>query len=160
LLVVLAVPWAPWTFETEATLVPATEVGLEAPDDGTVVSVRAREGDPIQKDEVVAVLESPAVSSSLAGASAAREALRKRMNIQREAADAPGLYHAEHRQAAADLAVQRDEERLERLSVRSPIAGRILTRRTQDLPGRFVAAGASIVRVGDCATLKAEIPVT
>jgi putative peptide zinc metalloprotease protein len=160
LLVVLAVPWAPWTLETEATLMPWTEVSLEAPDDGTVVSVRAREGDPIEKGEVVAVLDSPAVASSLAGAAASREGLRKQMSRDREAADAPGLFHTENRQAAADLAVRRDEHRLERLSVRSPISGRMLTRRTQDLPGRFLTAGTPIVRVGDCATLKAEIPVT
>jgi len=160
LLVVLAAPWAPWTLETEATLVPWTEISLDAPDDATVVSVRAQEGDPVEKGEVVAVLESPAVTSSLAGSAAVREALRKRMNLEREAADAAGLFHARHRQEAADLAVRRDEERLERLSVRSPISGHMLTRRTQDLPGRFLAAGAPIVRVGDCATLKAEIPVT
>ena len=44
--------------------------------------------------------------------------------------------------------------------MRSPIAGRMLTRRTKDLDGRFLTAGAPIARVGDTATLKAEIAVT
>ena len=160
LLVVLGVPWAPWSLETDAVLAPWTEVSLEAPDDGTIVTVRAREGDPVAKDEVVAVLDSPAVASGLAGASAEREGLRQRGSRDREAADAGGVFASEHRQGAAEMAVLREEARLERLSVRSPIAGRILTRRTQDLAGRFVAAGSLIARIGDCARLKAEIPVS
>ncbi len=160
LLALVAIPWAPWTFEAEATLQPWTEVTLEAPDDGTVVSMRVQEGDPIAKDEVVAVLDSPAVVSSLAGASSEREALRKRTSREREAADAPGVFGAERREAAKDVEVRSDEDRLARLSVRSPIAGRVLTHRTKDLDGRFLTAGAPIARVGDTATLKAEIAVT
>jgi putative peptide zinc metalloprotease protein len=160
LFLVLAVPWAPWTLETEATLMPWTEVRLEAPDDGTIATVRVREGDPVQQGEVVAILESPAVASGLAGASAEREGLRKRTSRQREAADPAGVFHAESQEQAAEMAVRREEARLERLSVTSPISGRVLTPRTQDLPGRFVLAGAVIARIGDCARLKAEIPVT
>ena len=54
----------------------------------------------------------------------------------------------------------REEDRLARLSIKSPISGRMLTHRTQDLAGRFVPAGAPIARIGDCAKLKAEIPVS
>ena len=160
LLVVLAVPWAPWTLETEGVLQPWTEVSLQAPEDATVQSVRFREGDPVAKDEVVAVLDSPSAASGFAGASAVREALRKRTGREREAGDAPAVFHAEHREQAAEMMVRREESRLEWLSVRSPIAGRMLTRRTQDLPGRYLAAGAVIARVGDCTRLKAEIPVS
>lgn len=160
LLLVLGVPWAPWTLETDAALQPWMDVSLEAPDDATVVVVRAREGDAVAKGEVVAVLDSPAVASGLAGAAAEREALRKRGNLQREAADASGVFDARSRQDAAEMAVLREESRLERLSVKSPIAGRVLTHRTQDLPGRFLPAGALIARVGDTSRLKAEIPVS
>jgi putative peptide zinc metalloprotease protein len=160
LLIVLGVPWAPWTLETEAVLQPWTEVTLEAPEDATVSAVRFREGDPVAKDAVVAVLESPEVASGLAGASAVREGLRKRTGREREAGDAPALSQAEHRERAAEQAVLSEESRLELLSVRSPIAGRMLTRRTQDLPGRYVPAGATIARIGECSRLKAEIPVS
>ena len=157
---VLAIPWAPWTTETEAVLRPWTEVNLEAPDDGTILSVRVHEGDRVQKDELVASMSSPAVVSGLAGASAQREALRGRSNREREAADAQGVFHSERREEAAAMAVAREKNRFERLSIRSPISGRVLTRRMQDLTGRFVPSGAVIARIGDCERLKAEIPVS
>ncbi|HMF08681.1 MAG TPA: hypothetical protein VKJ00_06055, partial [Thermoanaerobaculia bacterium] len=135
LLIVVAIPWAPWTTETEAVLKPWTEVNLEAPDDGTILSVPVHEGDRVQKGELVASMSSPAVVSGLAGAAAHREALRRRSNREREAADAQGVFHSEKREAAAALAVAQEENRFERLSIRSPISGRVLTRRTQDLPG-------------------------
>jgi putative peptide zinc metalloprotease protein len=160
LLLVLGLPWARWTLETEAVLMPWTEVSLEAPDDGTVVVVRPREGDLVARGEVVAILDSPAVASGLASAAAEREALRKRASLQREAADASGLFDARSRQDAAEMAVLREQARLERLSIKSPIAGRLMTHRTQDLVGRFLQAGAPIARIGDTARLKAEIPVS
>jgi putative peptide zinc metalloprotease protein len=160
LLLVLAIPWAPWTFDTAAILKPWTEARLEAPEDGTVVAVRAHEGDQVRRGEVVAVFASPAAVSGLAGVAAEREGLRKQASRMREAADPGGVFHSESREAAAEVAVLREEARQERLGVRSPISGRVLTRRTQDLEGRFLQAGAPIIRIGDCGKLKAEIPVS
>jgi len=160
LFLVLALPWAPWRLETEAVLQPWVEADIQAPDDGTIVNVRAREGELVRQGEVVAILDSPAVTSGLAAASAEREAMIKRTSRQREAGDAPGVFHAQSREAAAEMAMAREEDRFARLSIKSPISGRMLTHRTQDLAGRFVPAGAPIVRVGDCAKLKAEIPVS
>ena len=160
LLLVLFVPWAPWTLDTDATLLPRMEVQVQAPEDGTIAGVRAREGDPVLRGEVVALLDSPAVVTGLAGAAAERDALTKRTNREREAADAPALFDAVHRQEAAEVAVLREQARLDTLSVRSPISGRMLTRRTQDLAGRFFPAGSVIARVGETSRLKAEIPVS
>jgi len=160
LLLVLGIPWAPWTLDAEATLAPRTEVRLEAPDDGTVAEMRVREGDTIGPDQVVAVLESPAVNSGLAATTAEREGVRKRTSRELQLANAGGVFQSQSMETAADMAVRREESRRDRLSVRSPIAGRILTHRTQDLEGRFVKAGAPIVRVGDCQKLKAEIAVS
>ncbi len=160
LLLVLGVPWAPWTLDADATLLPWTEVRLEAPDDGTITEVRVHEGDAVGKEQVVALLESPAVASDLAAVTAERAGARGLMSREREAANAPGVFQSQSREAAAEVALRREESRRERLSVRSPIAGRVLTRRTQDLEGRFVRAGAPIARIGDCAKLKAEIPVS
>ena len=160
ILLLLAVPWAPWTFETEAVLQPWTEASLQAPEDATITAVRFHEGDPVAQDDVVVVLDSPDAATGVESAVAVREGLRKRTGGERQAGDAAGLAEAEHREEAAEMTVRSEESRIDRLSVRSPIAGRMLTRRTQDLAGRYVAAGAVIARVGDCARLKAEIPVS
>jgi putative peptide zinc metalloprotease protein len=159
-LLVLAVPLAPWTLEMDAALKPWTEVRLEAPEEGTIVEVLAREGDQVRPGEVVAVLASQAAASGLAGVAAEREGLRKHASRLREAADAGGVYQSENREAAAEVAMIREQTRQERLFVRSPIAGRVLTPRMDDLPGRFLPAGAPIAAIGDCRRLKAEIPVS
>jgi putative peptide zinc metalloprotease protein len=159
-LLVLAVPLAPWTLEMDAALKPWTEVRLEAPEEGTIVEVLAREGDPVRPGEVVAVLASQAAASGLAGVAAEREGLLKQASRLREAADAGGVYQSENREAAAEVAMIREQTRQERLFVRSPIAGRVLTPRMDDLPGRFLPAGAPIAAIGDCRRLKAEIPVS
>src|SRR5262249_25149221 len=70
LFLALAIPWAPWTLETDASLRPWTEIRLEASEEGTIVEIKAREGDPVQAGEVVAVLASQAAASGLAGAAA------------------------------------------------------------------------------------------
>jgi len=160
LFLLLAVPWAPWTIDTTTTLVPWTEVRLEAPEDGTIVEVRAHEGDTVAPGTLVAVVASQAVDSGVAGIAAQREGLRKLASRLREAADAGGLSQAERRVAATEVALRSEEERQRRLSVESPIFGRVMTRRMEDLPGRFLKAGASIAEIGDCRRLKAEIPVT
>ena len=159
-LLLVAVPWAPWTFETTAILAPWTSVRLEAPEDGIVVSVKAGEGDPVRAGEAVALMASPAVASGIAGATAEREGLLKQASRQRQAGDASGVYRAEQREAASALALARDEDRLRRLSVASPIDGRLLTPRVQDLQGRFLRTGDLIAEVGEVDRLKAEIPVS
>ena len=160
LFLVLAIPWAPWTIDTEVVLKPWTQVRLEAPDDGTIEQVRAHEGDAIAQGDVVAVLSSLAVESAVAGTAAEREGLRKRASGLRETADPGGLFRSEQRGSAAEVALAGELERQKRLSVRSPIAGRVLTRRMEDLPGRFVSAGSAIAAVGDCRKLRAEIPIS
>jgi putative peptide zinc metalloprotease protein len=160
LFLILAVPWAPWTIKTEAVLKPWTQVRLEAPEDGTIVEVRAREGDAVRQGDVVAMLSSPAIESALAGTVAEREGLRKQASRLREAASPEGVFRSEQRGAAAEVALQSELERQQRLFVRSPIAGRVLTRRMQDLAGRFVRTGSAIAVIGDCRRLKAEIPVS
>ncbi|HEX7251579.1 MAG TPA: HlyD family efflux transporter periplasmic adaptor subunit [Thermoanaerobaculia bacterium] len=160
LLLFLAVPWAPWTFDTEVVLKPWTEVRLEAPDDGTIGEIRVHEGDEVQQGQVLAVLSSPAIEAEVAGAEAVREGLRKRVSQLREAADPGGVFRSEQRGSATEAALRGQLMRQERLQVRSPIAGRVLTHRTEDLAGRFVRPGSVIAVIGDCRKLKAEIPVS
>ncbi|HEY6930662.1 MAG TPA: HlyD family efflux transporter periplasmic adaptor subunit [Thermoanaerobaculia bacterium] len=160
LLLLLAVPWAPWTFDTEVVLKPWTEVRLEAPDDGTIQEIRAHEGDEVQHGQIVAVLSSPAIEAEVAATVAEREGLRKRAGQLREAADPGGVFRSEQRGSATEAALRGQLMRQETLQVRSLIAGRVMTRRTEDLAGRFVQTGSVIAVIGDCRSLKAEIPVS
>ena len=66
----------------------------------------------------------------------------------------------EQRGSATEAALRGQLMRQQTLQVRSPIAGRVLTHRTDDLAGRFVRTGSVIAVIGDCRKLKAEIPVS
>ena len=160
LFLLLAVPWAPWTFDTEVVLKPWTEVRLEAPDDGTIAEIRAHEGDEVQRGQVVAVLSSPTIEAEVAGAEAEREGLRKRASQLREVADPGGVFRSEQLGSATEAALRGQLMRQDRLQVQSPIAGRVLTHRTEDHAGRFVRTGSVIATIGDCRKLKAEVPVS
>ncbi|MDQ2977665.1 MAG: HlyD family secretion protein, partial [Acidobacteriota bacterium] len=62
--------------------------------------------------------------------------------------------------AAAEAGVSDAVARGERLTMRSPTDGWILTPRPEDLQGRFVKAGTVLAEVGDSRKMLAELPVS
>jgi putative peptide zinc metalloprotease protein len=160
LLLVVAIPWAPWTYETAVVLRPWTEARIEAPEDGTVSQVLVREGDAVRRDSVVAVLSSPEIESGVREAAVAHEDQLRRASRSRQQANASGVFQSEQRAAAAESVLRSEEARRGRLSLRSPVSGAVLTHRVQDLEGRFVRTGDVLAVIGEEERLKAEIPVT
>jgi multidrug efflux system membrane fusion protein len=75
-------------------------------------------------------------------------------------ANAGMMFQSASRASAAQTALETAEYRQGVLVVRSPIAGRILTPRPEDLEGRYVAAGFNLAEVGDCRKMVAEVPVS
>ena len=59
-----------------------------------------------------------------------------------------------------EAALRSVRSRDERLQVRSPIAGRILTPYVEQLQGRAYRAGSVLAEVGDVHTVMADLPVT
>jgi putative peptide zinc metalloprotease protein len=160
ILVALAVPWARRSIASEVSLKPWSRMRLEAPEAGRVVRVGAREGDEVQKDQTILTLESPSLQLEGAALAAARERVRSKAAVYRELASASEFYQSTQRETAAAALVQSNATRQERLEVKSPVTGRVLTPRVQDLEGRFVAASTPLAEIGDCRNLLAEIPVS
>jgi putative peptide zinc metalloprotease protein len=160
LLLVLAVPWARQTIQEDVTLRPAITVRVEAPEDGTISEVLAREGDALTEGTPIATLESTAVTARLASLAVEDGRLAKEASRSRGAAEAGGAFRAEQQSLAVVADLQNQRGRRDRLAVHAPLAGRVLTPRIQDLQGRFVRAGDLIAEVGDCRRLIAEIRVT
>jgi multidrug efflux pump subunit AcrA (membrane-fusion protein) len=84
----------------------------------------------------------------------------KAAGAAREAGSAEDVFATERRGAATASALASDRARAERLAVKSPISGRVLTPRTEDLDKRFVASGTVLAEVGDCRQLVADLPVS
>lgn len=160
LLLVAAVPWSRRSIESRIRLQPARTVQLQAPEEAVVAEVNAREGDLLREKDVVFVLASPRVESRAAAFASVSARLSKEAEGLRGAGDARGTFRAESERTAADAGLRSEEAARDRLSLRSPAAGTLLTPRVQDLLGRHVRGGTVLAEVGDCRTLRAEIHVT
>ena len=148
LLLFLLVPWSRRTIRADALLRPANEVQLAASQDGRVAEVLVREGDTVRKGQPLFRVTSSAADEELSRRTVERERFAKRSSGSREAGNAAAVFQANQQGSSAEAALRSSEIRHESLLIRSPIAGRVLTPRTEDLAGRFVTAGFLLARVG------------
>lgn len=160
LLLVMLIPWSRRTLSAEAVLRPQSVATIEAPEDAFVTTVLAREGEPVRRGQELFRLSSAASDAQTARDSASRDRFLKASGTAREAGSPEGVYETEQRGLAASSALASDRARSARLAVQSPIAGLVLTTRTEDLEKRYVASGTLLAEVGDCRQLVAELPVS
>ncbi len=159
-LLVLVVPWSRRTIQTTVLLEPSERVWLQAPDDGLVTQVLVREGDEVKAGEPVAILANPALDARRDALLAVRERLEKEASRLRQAGSPGAAARAESERTAVEADLEREEARRERMTIRSPIAGRVLTPRLEDLHGTGVRSGAPLAEIGECRKLKVTIPVS
>jgi putative peptide zinc metalloprotease protein len=155
--VLLLVPWTHRKVRTEIRLRPALEARLEAPEEGVVAEVLAEEGDSVAAGQPVVRLESPAVRAEGLELAAARRRLEKQASRARGESRADAVYAAERRADWVDSALVSDASRRERLLLKSPMDGTVLTARVKDIQGRYVTAGETLAEVGDCRKLYADL---
>lgn len=160
LVLVLAVPWSRRTIGSEAMLKPADVASVQAPEEGVVTRVLVHEGQDVQRGQPLFSMSSPAVDAEARRSLAERDLHARKSSANRALANAGMMFQSESRAAAAQTALETAEYRQGFLVVRSPIAGRILTSRPEDLEGRYVAAGFNLADVGDCRKMVAEVPVS
>jgi putative peptide zinc metalloprotease protein len=156
----LFVPWTHRKIGAPLLLRPLTEVRLEAPEDSVVAEVLVREGDSVRPGQPVLRLESLKLNASALELAAVRRRFEKATRGAREAGQPSVVFRSERREDSVDAAIRRESVRRGRLVVASPIAGRILTPRLEDLEGRYVRAGTELAQVGNCRMMRAELPVS
>lgn len=158
-LLILFVPWSRRSISGETTLKPETQVRLEAPEDSIVKEVLLREGDRVARGQPVFRLESTAVDEANVRLSAQRDRLVSGASRGIENADASLVFESERRMSAVDAELRNANVRRRDLLVRSPIEGRILSHRVQDLLGRSVPSGTTLAEIGDCRKVVADVAV-
>ena len=159
-LLFLAVPWSRRTIQATVLLEPGERTSLQAPDDGLVAQVVVSEGDEVTAGAPVAILTNPALEARLDALTAEREGLEKEASRLRQSGSPGDARKADSERTAVEADLQREEVRRGRMTVRSPITGRVLTPRLEDLLGQGVRSGAVLAEIGDCRRLKARIPVS
>lgn len=160
LLVLLAIPWSHRKISGEATLIPERQVRIEVPEDSRVAQVFVREGDSVRAGQPLFQLTSADPIGNIAQHSAERERFLKKSSAARASANAGLAYQTQQQASSEQIALTAAEARRDYLLVKSPIAGRVLTARVEDLEGRYLTAGSLLGEIGDCGRMVAEIPVS
>ena len=157
---IVFVPWGRRSIDSPIVLKPRTTVRLEAPEDAIVSEVLKREGDTVNAGEPVFRLASPDTAAESALLATERDRLRKEANRARASAEPAAVLHSDQQAGSVEAALRSVRSRDERLQVRSPIAGRILTPYLEQLQGRAFRAGGVLAEVGDVHVVMADLPVT
>jgi putative peptide zinc metalloprotease protein len=156
---ILVVPWTRRKVRSPIVLQPRIEVRLEAPEDAVVAEVLAAEGDAVRAGQPLFRLTSPEAGARSIELSTEKNRLEREVIAAQQSGEMARFFDAQRRKTSVDSALLSDAARRERLVVRSPIDGRVLTPRLADLRGRSVAAGTTLAEVGDCRTMRADLTV-
>jgi len=160
LALLLVLPMARRTIRSEAVLRPAGVHHVDAPGDGVVERVFVSEGDNVAAGAELLRIVNPAAQAESARFSAESARMSGRESAARQAGDARAVAEAEGLRTAAAAGLEQAVGAQNRLSIKSPIVGRVLTARPADLVGNFVTAGRPLLEVADCSKLFAELPVS
>jgi putative peptide zinc metalloprotease protein len=160
LLLVLGIPWSHRKITGTTNLKPAKQARVEASEDAIVAETFVHEGDMVTSGQPLFRLASSAVVEDAERHRGERERMTKKSSQGRESSNPLLAYQSEQMAASEDAAVKSAEAREAYLLVRSPIAGRILTPRVEDVLGRHVTVGTNLADVGDCRQMVAEVPVS
>lgn len=160
LLLILAVPWSRRTIRADAFLKPVTEARLGAPQEGVVNEVLVREGDRVEAGQPLFRLSSATSDEETRRHRAEQQRFLKKSGASRDAGEAALVFQDAQRASSAEAALRGAEGRRDNMVIRSPIVGQVLTPRTEDLSGRYVAEGFVLARIGDCRRMVAEVPIS
>jgi putative peptide zinc metalloprotease protein len=160
LLLLLFVPFSRETLTSEGVLAPAARLRVEAPEGGRVEEALVRESDAVREGDVLVRMSSLDADAAAAESAGDRERSAGAARASRSAGDAGNAYRDERRAESAAVALDGARVRLEKLAVRSPLGGRVLTPRVEDLEHRFVSKGTLLLEVGDCRELVVALPVS
>ncbi len=153
-------PWSRRTLRSPALLRPTVTIRLEAPEDGVVTRALAQEGDRVTAGQPVFQLVSAAASEATKRLTSERERATRDASLARQAAEPARVFASETRGVSLDAALKNGRAREERLLVKSPSTGHLLTPYVRDLEGRSVPAGTLLAEVGEDRRMAADLTVS
>jgi len=155
----LAIFPLPLRVDGDAVVAPARSAQIQPEVEGVVSRVLVREGDRVDKGQVIAALEDWDYRSALAQAEAKYQTAQLQMNRALATNDG-GEAGVERVQAEYWKGeVERARQLLERTRLRSPIAGVIATPHLEDMAGRRLQYGDSLAEVVDTSHAVVDVAV-
>jgi RND family efflux transporter MFP subunit len=155
----LAIFPIPMRVDGTSTVASARSVQVQPELDGVVRQVYVREGDHVQRGQVLADLEDWDYRSALAGAQAKYQTATMEMNRALAANDGAeaGIQGVQARYWASE--VERARERLERTHLRALLDGWVTTPHVEDLTGRHLVAGDTFAEVADSSEARVDVAI-
>lgn len=158
LVVLLGIPYFPATVQARFIFEPAQRAVVRAEAPGTVAEVLATEGQPVASGDVVVRLRDLDLESQEAKSEAdLRMAASRSIDAQMHYASMGSVEQELLKDQQQNLLLTAESKRLE---LRSPIAGNVVSARTEDLLGSHLRAGAAAIEVADLSSLRARLYVS
>lgn len=130
---------------------------------GTIGKILVETGQLVERGQVLIELNNPEVEHRLRLAEMDLATTRLRfgqLQISQNQSSGRQLAEADHALEAAETAAQRARDDMEQLTLRSPIAGRVISPILQRATGAFLPPNQTILRVVDDRKLRLIIPLT
>ena len=160
LFLVLFVPFSREMITAEGVLSPVARLRVEAPESGTIDAVLAHESDAVKEGDVLFRMSSSAAEAAMARVRGARDRSTAAAGAALAEGTADEVYADVSRALSAEAGLRSETARALKLTVKSPLTGRVLTPRVEDLEKRYISAGTLLAEVGDCRQLVAALPVS
>ncbi|HYK42745.1 MAG TPA: GAF domain-containing protein [Thermoanaerobaculia bacterium] len=158
LILLFAVPWR-LRIAGPARILPGRRAAVTAGVDGTILSVLHREGDRVTAGEIIATLDPETYRSAVADARSAFQIAESDVAKFQEAGDSAAMFEAASRRDEMKARLALEEDRFERTSLRSPVAGTIVTPRIEEKVGQLLTKGTELCVVADLGTVLAEVAI-
>ena len=155
----LAIFPIPMRVDGASTVASASSVQVQPEFAGVVRQVYIREGDHVQRGQVLADLEDWDYRAALAGAQAKYQTATMEMNRALATNDGAqaGIQGVQARYWASE--VERARERLDKTHLRALLDGWVTTPHVEDLTGRHLAAGDTLAEVADSSEARVDVAV-
>jgi RND family efflux transporter MFP subunit len=151
----------PWRLRVDgpARVAPAKRTSVAASVDGFVDAVLHREGDRVEKGDVLATQRDEAYRSELAEARSELEIAESELARHRTEGNSAQMAQALSRRDELRAKIDFAESRLAWTQVKSPVSGIVVTPHLEEKAGQHLASGQELCVVADDSAVTAEVAV-